>query len=88
MYLPVAGDSLNLSIVSSQGNVESDHSVASLDQVEVLPWDFGFLCSSVEEELDLFQKSWLLEFINLRTELFRINCSSLSEFHCLYTEIH
>jgi hypothetical protein len=34
--LPVAGDSVNLSIVSPQRNVKSDDSVASLDQVEVV----------------------------------------------------
>jgi hypothetical protein len=51
--IPVASDSLNLAIVSSQGDVESNDSVAGLDDIEVLSWYVGLSGSSIEEQLDV-----------------------------------
>ena len=61
--IPIASDSVYLSIVSSQRNVESNHGVAGLDQVQVFLWDIGLAGGSVEEELNLFQESGFLEVI-------------------------
>ena len=37
--IPVAGDSLDLAIIPSEGNIESNDGVAGLDEVQVLFWD-------------------------------------------------
>jgi hypothetical protein len=63
LNVPVAGDSLDFAVVSSERNVEPDDSVASLNEVQILSRNVGQLGSSVEEELHLFQKPRLLEFV-------------------------
>ncbi len=61
--IPVTSDGLNLAVVSLERNVESNNSVAGLDQVQVLLRDVCLRGSSVEEELDLFKESGFLELI-------------------------
>ena len=67
--LPVAGDRLQGAVVSTQGNVESDDGLASLDQVEVLLVDAGELGSFIVEKLDLLQETRLLICIELWAKL-------------------
>ena len=67
--LPVAGDRLQGAVVSTQGNVESDDGLASLDQVEVLLVDAGELGSFIVEKLDLLQETRLLICIKLGAKL-------------------
>ena len=51
--LPVASDRLDLAIVSSEGNIESYHCVASLNQIQVLSRDVSLGSCSIEEQFDL-----------------------------------
>jgi hypothetical protein len=71
--LPVSRDSFHGSIVSSKRKIEPDHSIACFDDFEILVRYFCLVGCSVEEQLDLFQESRLLKFIDLsRTILSRI----------------
>ena len=65
--IPVTCDSLNLAVISLKRNVESNDSVACLDQVQVLLADVCLGGSSVVEELNLFEESWLLELVVSRS---------------------
>ena len=67
--LPVAGDRLQGAVVSTQGNVESNDGLASLDQVKILLVNACELGSLIVEELDLLQETWLLICIKLRAKL-------------------
>ena len=66
--LPVASDGLEVTVVSSERDVESDDSLARLDQVEVLSVDASGLCSVVVEELDLLKETRLVVLVNLGAE--------------------
>jgi len=65
----VAGDGLEVTVVSSEGNVESHDSLASLDEVEVLLVDAGLLSGFVVEELDLLEETRLTVLVSLGAEL-------------------
>ncbi len=67
--LPVASDGLNGAVVSAEGDVESNDSVAGLDELQVLVGDAGLGSSTVEEELDLFEEARLLELVERGSEV-------------------
>jgi hypothetical protein len=73
VFLPVASDGLDGTVVASQGDVESNDSVASLDQVEVLLWNVSFGSSAIEEELDLLEETGLLELVELGAEVLGVD---------------
>ena len=77
--LPVASDSLQLSIVSSEWDVESDKVLASLDEIEFLGGDAGLLSSFVVEKLDLFEETWLSVSVELWSEF---GSGGGAECHC------
>jgi len=66
--LPVASDGLEVTVVSSERDVESDDSLARLDEVEVLGVDAGGLGSVVVEELDLLEETRLVVLVDLGAE--------------------
>ena len=68
LVLPVAGDGVHGSVVSLEGDVESNDTVASLDESQVVLRDASLSCSSLVEHLDLFQESWLLVLVQLGPE--------------------
>ena len=67
--LPVAGDGLEVTVVSAEGDVESDDGLAGLDEVEVLLIDASLVGGVVVEELDLLKETRLTMIIELRAEL-------------------
>ena len=67
--LPVAGDSFEGAVVSTEGNVEPDDGLAGLDEVKVLLIDAGQSGSFIVEELDLLEETRLGISIKLRAEL-------------------
>ena len=67
--LPVASDGLNGTIVSAERNVESNDSVACLDQLQVLLGHVSLSCCSIEEEFNLFEEAGLLELVELGSEV-------------------
>jgi hypothetical protein len=73
VFLPVASDGLDGTVIASQGDVESNDSVASLDQVEVLLWNVSFGSSAIEEELDLLEETGLLELVELGAEVLGVD---------------
>jgi len=86
--LPIASNSLNGAIVTAERNIESNDSVASLDQVEIFLRNISLLCSAVEEELDLLEEAGLLESIELGTEVLGIQSrSGCGESSSLYSDI-
>lgn len=64
----VAGDNVERSIVSTERDVESNHRLASLDEVEVLVRDTGLGRGIGVEELDLFEETRLTMLIELGSE--------------------
>ena len=66
--LPVASDGLEVTVISSERDVESDDSLARLDEVEVLGVDAGGLGSVVVEELDLLEETRLVVLVDLGAE--------------------
>lgn len=64
-HLPIARDGSNTSIIHSQWNVESNDILATLNKLEHVVWDIGFSSSSFKEQLDIFQKSWFTEGVEL-----------------------
>ena len=69
-HLPVASNDLQITVVSSQGNVESNDSLAGLDEVEPLLIDVGLGGARLEEELDLFEETWFSICIKVGTSCF------------------
>ena len=67
--LPVASDGVDAAVVPAEGNVESNDSVAGLDELEVLLRHAGLGSSAVEEELHLLEKSRLLVIVEFRPEV-------------------
>jgi len=65
----VASDGLKVSVVSTEGDVEPDDSLASLDHVEVLLLKASHLGGLVVEKLDLLEETGLLVGVDLRSEL-------------------
>jgi hypothetical protein len=53
----IASDVFNLTIVTTDGNGESDDIVASTDEFEVVLADTSLRCGSVEEEFDLLKET-------------------------------
>ena len=66
--LPVAGDGLEVTVVSAERDVESDDGLAGLDEVEVLLLDAGNLGGVIVEELDLLEETGLVVLIELGAE--------------------
>jgi len=79
LSLPVASDGLNGAIVTAKRNVESNDSVASLDQVQILLRNISLGGCAVKEELDLLEESGFLEVVELGAEVGGINGCSLGE---------
>jgi DNA-binding transcriptional ArsR family regulator len=71
--LPVAGDGIDGTVVTSQRNVESNDSVAGLNQVEVFLRNIGLGSSAVEEKLDLLEEAGLLELVELGPEVLGVD---------------
>jgi len=59
----VAGDSVKVSVVTTEGDVESDDRVARLDHLKVLGIDSSFGSSRVVEKLDLLKETGLVVFV-------------------------
>lgn len=64
--LPVAGDSIEGTIIAAEGNVETDNRLARLDIVQVLLVNAGLGSSRVVEKLNLFEETGLTVFIETR----------------------
>lgn len=79
--LPVASDGLDATVVSAEGNVESNDSVAGLDEGQVLAGHAGLRSSAVEEKLDLLEEAGLLELVELGTEVGGVNARLGREAH-------
>jgi hypothetical protein len=79
LSLPVASDGLNGAIVTAKRNVESNDSVASLDQVQILLRNISLGGCAVKEELDLLEESGFLEVVELGAEFGGVNACSLGE---------
>jgi hypothetical protein len=84
LSLPVASDGVNGAIVATKGNIESNDSVASLDEVQILLRNISLGGCAVKEELDLLEESWFLELVELWAEVCGINACSLGEESRLY----
>ena len=86
--LPIASNSLNGAIVTAERNIESNDSVASLDQVEIFLGNISLLGSAVEEELDLLEEAGLLELVELGTEVLGVHGGGgcLREQSSLYSQ--
>lgn len=84
LSLPVASDGVNGAIVTTKGNIESNDSVASLDEVQILLRNISLGGCAVKEELDLLEESWFLELVELWAEVCGINACSLGEESRLY----
>lgn len=69
LYLPVAWDGLEGSIVSTEWDVESNHSLAGLDELEVLLVDASLVSGLVVEKFDLLEETWLVVCIEFWTKL-------------------
>ena len=82
-YLPVACNSLNGTVVSAKRNVESNDSVAGLDELQVLVGDVCLGSCSVEEELDLLEETGLLELVQFGTKVGGVQGGLLCEAHGL-----
>ena len=79
LSLPVASDGLNGAVVTTKRNVESNDSVASLDQVQILLRNISLGGCAVKKELDLLEESGFLEVVKLWAEVCGINASCLGE---------
>jgi hypothetical protein len=53
----VAGDSLELAVVSAERDVEPDDGLAGLNEVKIFWVDASFGGGGIEEELDLFKET-------------------------------
>lgn len=84
LSLPVASDSFNTAVVATKGNIESNDSVASLNEVQIFLRNISLGGCAVEEELDLFEESGFLEGVELGTEVSGINACCLGEESRLY----
>lgn len=65
----IAGDGLEGAIISTEWDVESHDSLASLDEVEVLFTDASLLSGFVVEKLDLLEETRFTELVELGSEL-------------------
>ena len=79
LSLPVASDGLNGAIVTTERNVESNDSVASLDEIQVLLRDVCLGGCAVKEEFDLLEESRFLEVVKLGAEVGGVDACSLGE---------
>jgi hypothetical protein len=72
-FLPVACDRVDATVVPAEGDVESNDSVAGLDELQVLMGDTGLGSCAVVEELDLLEEPRLLVRVELRSEVGRVD---------------
>ena len=70
LFLPVAANNFESSVVSAQGDVEPDKRLTGLNQFEVGLIDSSLRCSVVEEELHLFQETGLIIHIEFGSKFF------------------
>ena len=82
LFLPVAANNFESSVVSAQGDVEPDKRLTRLNQFEVGLIDSSLRCSVVEEELHLFQETGLIILIELGSELHFLCSRELATHHC------
>ena len=80
-HLPVASNGLQGTIISSQGDVESDEVLAGLDVVEFLGRDASLLGCFVVEKFDLLQETRFSVGVKLWAELGG-GSRGLAEGHC------
>jgi hypothetical protein len=66
-FLPVAGDSFKVAIVSSEWDIESDNGAAGLDEFKVLGVNSCLGSSRLVEESDLLEETGLTELIKTMT---------------------
>jgi hypothetical protein len=71
--LPVACDRVDAAVVPAEWNVESNDSVAGLDELEVLLRNASLGSCAVEEELHLLKEPRLLVCVELRPEVLGVN---------------
>ena len=67
--LPIAGDGFKGAVISTQRDVESHHSLARFDEIEVLLVNTGEVSGLVVEELDLFEETGLKVLVEPGSEL-------------------
>ena len=67
--LPVARDGLEVTVVSTERDVESDDGLASGNEPEVLRVDAGHVSGVVVEELDLLEETRLVVLVELGSEV-------------------
>ena len=65
----VAGYGVEVAVVTTEGDVESDDRVARLDHLEVLGIDSSFGSSRVVEKFDLLEETGLVIFVEAGTRL-------------------
>ena len=63
--LPVAGDLLKRAVVSAQRDVEPNHGLAGIDQIEVLLLDASQPGCFIVEEFDLLEETRFVVFVEL-----------------------
>ena len=61
--LPVASDGIEVTVVATEGNVETDNGLAGLNVLEVLGVNAGLGSGGVEEKLNLFEETGLVVLI-------------------------
>ena len=76
-HLPVAWNGLKRTVISTEWDVESNHSLAGLDELEVLLVDASLISGLVVEEFDLLEETWLVVCIEFWTKLLgALGCSA------------
>jgi hypothetical protein len=85
--IPVASDSLNGTVVAAQRDIESNDSVAGLDQRQIFLRDICLGSCAIEEKLDLLEEARLRMLIELRTEVFGVDLGGLGESHSFYRKV-
>ena len=58
----IASNGLNLTVVTADGNRESDNIVTGADQLKVVFGDTSFRSSAIEEKFNLLEETRLFDF--------------------------
>ena len=67
-FLPVTSDSLEATIISTQGDIETNNGLAGLDEIKIFLGNTCFLrCSSVKK-FDLLEETGLTVFVEFRAK--------------------
>ena len=71
--IPVASNSLDGTIIAAKRDIESNDSVAGLDQRQIFLRDVCLGSCAIEEKLDLLEEARLGMLVELRTEVFGVD---------------